>query len=401
MEDHVSDQELWEKTKSRDLSTSAEALMELGERASIREDFEDAKGLFGAALDGFIEMDVADSIGRAHYSLGYCYYRLDEHEDAVKSLSAALAIAKEVNNPSSIAFCAGPLADCLNSLKKKEEAIQAYSLAVDAFDELENYFSAGINALALGEIYGQTGEKKKALEVFIRAYNIFQKSGDANGAARAKDRMASALIEHGDLDQALAHLRDALKTFEYIEERERAAHTKYRIGWTLNLQGKYVEAEAPLRDSIKFFRSEKLWSKVALAEIQLVESLMFRNLFETTPEAEELLGRLLNYFESAGEHANSIVIQSLEAAKLLEIGELAKSIELFERILEEAVGLGDIYLISNARISLAEAHTKAGNAHQVRNLLVEFQKNEIGENKTLRKRIQKLKKELQFLETIS
>ena len=397
MEDRVSNEELWEKTRSKDLSTSAEALMELGERASSREDFEEAKGLFGAALDSFIEMDVIDSIGRAHYSLGYCYYRMDEHQDAVKSLSAALAIAREVNNTSSIAYSAGPLADCLNELNKKEEAIEAYALAVDAFEELENYFPAGINALALGELHGQTGKQTKALEAFVRAYNIFQKGGDANGAARAKDRMASALIELGDYDQALAHLRDAFHTFEFIEEFERAAHTKYRIGWTLNLDEKYFEAEAPLRDSIRFFRSEKMWSRAALAELQLCDSLIFRDVRQTNKEAEKLLVRIHSFFESAGEQANLLIAQSLNASRYLELGDFAKSIEMFERILEEALVLEDSFLVRSIRLNLVEAHTQAGNVAAAAALLGGLDEGQFGENGPEKKRLKDAAAKLQEL----
>lgn len=356
----ISDEKLWEATRSEDLDVRADALLALAERFRFREDYVEAKNLYAAARELFIELDKDALVMRCTYNLGYCHYRLDQYEETIVEMNKSLASGREVNNSASIAYSAGPLADSLSELGRIDEAIEAYELAVEGFVDIEENLLAAINCKSLGDLHGQSGRPTKALECFIRAYNLFQQAGEAEGAARSKDRMAAALIELGDFDQAIAHLRDALKVFEFIEEEERAAYTKYRIGCTYNLAEKYGQAEAPLREACKWFRANKLWSKVARTEMNLCESLIFQNPKVENYEAKELLPRVLSYFESAGEHANLLSANSIEATRLVKIEDFSKAIEAWSQILVESINLGDEHYISLARLNLAEALIGAG-----------------------------------------
>ena len=351
----VSDDDLWKATKSQDLDTRADALFELGERFRNRDDFAEAKNVFAAALDLYKSLDRLPEMVRSTYSLGFCQYRLDEYKEAVNNLSWSLKYAQELNDASAIAYSAGPLADSLSALGRAEEAIEAYDLAVDAFVEIEENFIAALNAKAVGDLHGQAGRPTRALECFIRSYNLFQLAGDAQGSARAKDRMAAALIDLGDYGQAISHLEGALNVFQFIEEEERTAYTKYRIGWTYNLAEQYDKAEAPLREAIAWFRKNELWSRAALAETQLCESLIFQDLKVENEEAKMLLPRIIDYFEFAGEQANVISATSLEASRLLHSGLFSQAVEAWSRLLVEAVNLGDSYYIGQVRLNLAEA----------------------------------------------
>ena len=85
------EEELWEETKSEDLSSRAEALLELGQRRVNEENYEMAKSLFGSAADLFATLERELDLTRSIYSVGYCQYRLNEHDEAVKTLTDALA----------------------------------------------------------------------------------------------------------------------------------------------------------------------------------------------------------------------------------------------------------------------------------------------------------------------
>jgi tetratricopeptide (TPR) repeat protein len=351
----VSDDDLWKATKSQDLDCRADALFELGERFRNRDDFAEAKNVFAASLDLYKSLDRLPEMVRSTYNLGFCQYRLDEYKEAVNNLSWSLKYAQELSDASAIAYSAGPLADSFSALGRSEEAIEAYDLAVDAFVEIEENFIAAINAKAVGDLHGQAGRPTRALECFIRSYNLFQLAGDAQGSARAKDRMAAALIDLGDYGQAISHLEGALNVFQFIEEEERTAYTKYRIGWTYNLAEQYDKAEAPLREAIAWFRKNELWSRAALAETQLCESLILQDLKVENEEAKMLLPRIIDYFEFAGEQANVISATSLEASRLLHAGLFSQAVEAWSRLLVEAINLGDPYYIGQVRLNLAEA----------------------------------------------
>jgi tetratricopeptide (TPR) repeat protein len=351
----MSDDDLWKATKSPDLDTRADALFELGERFRNRDDFAEAKNVFAAALDLYKSLDRLPEVVRSTYNLGFCLYQLDKYEEAINNLTWSLEYAKELNDASAIAYSAGPLADSLSALGRAEEEIEAYDLAIDAFVEIEENIIAALNAKAVGDLHGQAGRPSGALECFIRSYNLFQTAGDAQGSARAKDRIAAALIDLGDYEQAISHLAGAFNVFQFIEEEERCAYTKYRIVWTYNLAEQYDQAEAPLREAIAWFRQNELWSRAALAEMQLCESLIFQDLKVENEEVKKLLPRIIDYFEFAGEQANVIFATSLEASRLLQLGLFSQAVEAWYRLLVEASNLGDSFCIGQVRLNLAEA----------------------------------------------
>ena len=388
----MTDDELWERTKSEDLDDRADSLQELGQRKINEENYSMAKSLFGSAADLFLELEQDLDLTRSIYSVGYCQYRLGEHADAVVTLEDALSRSQQLSESRSIAYSAGPLAECYTFLGEDDKAIANHELALDAFLEIEDPFSAGINCLAMGEIHGRLARQTRALQCFIRAYNIFQSSGDAVGAARSKDRMAAALIELGDLDQAIMHIRDALLTFEHMENPERVAYLQYRLGWTLVLNKKYYPAIPHLRSAAQFYRDGKDWSNAALVELQLANALRLMDPETPNPESEGILLRLAAYFESAGEVSNALAVESIKGEKLFEAGAFDAAATVFADIVTRAEEIDDSHIARQARASQVEALFKAGRMTEAKEVFAEIDSSEWGENNVELGRIEKLKK---------
>ena len=386
-----SDEELWAEANSEDPWLRADVLMQLGQRKIQQEDWSMAKGLFGSAADLCSELDREHDLNRAVYSMGYCQYRLGEADDAVTTLKQALKMSQDSANARSIAHSAGPLADSYSELGQDEEAITAHEIAVDAFYEIEEYYAAGINCLAMGELHGKNARQTRALECFIRAFNIFQTGGDAFGAARSKDRMAAALIELDDLPQALQHITDAMYTFEHMDSLERVAYSKYRRGKVLLLLGKYVQAVEPLRQAAKFYREANDWSSAALAEAQLAEAMLLMDPEAENEEAEHLLKRTLAYFESAGEVSYALVVQTIQADRLVVMGRVEAAIAMFKDVIARAIEHDDQEVVRGARTSLAEILFKAGHHYEAREVLDLVDAAEWGENNLELKRLESVK----------
>jgi tetratricopeptide (TPR) repeat protein len=378
--DEMSDEELWDRTHSDDVSDRADSLMELASRKQAIPDWDMAKSLYGSAADLYRDLEKESSLGHAIYSLGYCQYRLGEYEEAIKSLATSLQLGQEIIDSKVIAYSAGPLADCYSANGEPEKAIDFYEIAVDAFVEIEVETLAGINALAMGELHGIANRQTRALECFIRAFNIFQTGGDAIGAARAKDRMASALIEMGDYDQAVMHLKESHEVFEFSEVVDRATHALYRIGWTLNLAGKYLQAEGPLREAAVAFRQAGEWSRTALAETQLAYSLIFRDLETEHEYGQNLLRRAATYFEFAGELQNAWQVNSIKAELLALRGDLVAAIAIWKDILDQAISQEDLYYVRSARVNLAECLLEQGEITAAKEQLTEIDVAQWGEN---------------------
>ena len=386
------EEELWEETKSEDLSSRAEALLELGQRRVNEENFAMAKSLFGSASDLFSELEMELELIRSIYSVGYCQYRLGEHGDAVVTLEDALTRSQQLSDSRSVAFSAGPLAECLSANGDDDGALSNHELAMDAFLEIEDSLNAGLNCLAMGEIHGRLARQTKALECFIRAYNIFQGGGDAMGAARSKDRMAAALIELGNLDQAVMHIRDALLTFEHMEIPDRIAYMEYRLGWTLVLHKKYYSAIPHLRSAIQYYRENKDWSNAGVVEIQLANALRLMDPETTNPESEAILVRLAAYFESAGEVSNTMSIESIQGERYFDAGLFDAAAAVFGDIVARSVELEDDHSARKARASQVEALFRAGRLSEAKEVFAEIDPLEWGENNVELERIEKLKK---------
>jgi len=376
----MSEDELWERSRSDDLSDRADSLMELGERRVKEEDWTLAKNLYGSALDLYNTQDRNSDAGTALYSLGYCHYALKEFEDAVESLGKSLALGREINDSRVIAFAAGPLGDSYRALSRNDEAIETYRLAIDTFVEIEENVSAAMNSMSLGEIFGQQAKQTNALECFIRAYNIYQTAGEAFGAALAKDRMAAALIELGDYDQAISHITDSLRTFEFLEKDERITHMNYRLGWTLVLAGQYFRAIRPLRLAVSMFKVGGDWSRAAMAEFHLANALHYSEPEDSVEEVTQILARIRSYFEQAGELGNVWMVDSVHAEKLMNSGMFIAAAEIFRDIIERAIKLDDDYTVRTARASLAEALFLAGETTEARQVLGLIDSAEWGEN---------------------
>lgn len=390
--DEMTDEELWERSQSDDLTDRADSLQELGQRKVNEENFAMAKTLFGSAADLFSDLEKELDLTRSIYSVGYCQYRLGEHADAVVTLRDALARSEQLSDSRSIGFSAGPLAECYTFLGEDEKALTHHQLAVEAFLEIEDSLNAGLNSLAMGEIHGRLARQTRALECFIRAYNIFQSSGDAVGAARAKDRMAAALIELGDLDQAIMHIRDAMLTFEHMENPERVAYLQYRLGWTLVLNKKYYPAIPHLRSAIQFYRDGKDWSNAAVVEMQLANALRLMDPETPNAESEAILLRLAAYFESAGEVSNALAVESIKGEKLFEAGSFDAAAAAFADIVTRADELEDAHIARQARASQVEALFKAGRMAEAKEVFAEIDASEWGENNVELERIERLKK---------
>jgi hypothetical protein len=97
--------------------------------------------------------------------------------------------------------------------------------------------------------------------------------------------------------------------------------------------------------------TDELWSRAALAETQLCESLIFQDLKVENEELKMLLPRIIDYFEFAGEQANVISATSLEASRLLHSGLFSQAVEAWSRLLVEAINLGDSYYIGQGTCS--------------------------------------------------
>jgi tetratricopeptide (TPR) repeat protein len=379
--DETSNEDLWGFATSEDKGERAEAQLELAGRAREAEDWTLAKNLYASSVELFGELDREVDHSRATYSLGYCLYRLGEHEEAVSVLKASLAAGQQMMDSRVIAFSASPLGESLSALGKLDEAIAAYELALEAFDEIEDRFQAGVNALNAGELHGIESRQTRALELFIRAYNIFQRSGDAYGAAKAKERMAASLVELGDYDQAIAHMRDAIDVFTFLENDERVAYLNYRLGLVLNLAGKYLQAEGPLRLAASEFRIASDWSKAALSETQLAYSLLFRDLEDPNEHAEGMLRRAAAYFEAAGEQINVLVCDSITAERLMKLDLHSEAEVIWRDIIERASKFADDYEQRSAKLSLAVCLVVLGDLDEVEVLLDELELASWGESK--------------------
>ena len=390
--EEMSEEELWDLSQSEDLEQRAEVLIELGQRNINGENFKLAKNLFGSAADLCQEIGLEQELTRAIYSMGYCHYRLFEHEEAIVHLSHSLKRSQEIGHSRSVAYSAGPLGESHALVGNPDAAIDAHEIAVEAFEEIEEFTSAGVNALSMGELHGRNARQTRALECFIRAYNIFQKGGDAFGSSRAKDRMAAALVELGDLEQAAQHIRDALHTFEHMDIEEQVAYMNYRLGKVLVYQEKFFLALEPLRKAIAYYRTNSNWSSAARAEVELAHAMQELNPEVDNEDSQALLVRTHAYFEAAGEVGYALSVETMQAERLAKKGQLEAALAMFRDVVKRSEEHDEEGLVRSSRVSVAEILFKLGRLTEAKQELDLVDARAWGENRPELDRIEEVKK---------
>ena len=309
-------------------------------------DFAQSKGMENTAALSLVE-------------LGNVYFAVGEYGEAEKYFRQALDIAARNKATRVEANALASFGSMLVHKGDRDEGVRRAGQAL-AFYEGGGYRREAAQVLAvLGRANRQKGNYAEALRAFEQQLRIAEGLRDLPQAALSHGEIAAVLGQQGRYEEALRHLDAAY-------EIDRAQGDQQRIGYTLLGRvdmlwslGRYDKARALLAEVPAHTVRDGKKNKGLLAEMHLTTANMAlseRRFAAAHAEGSEAA-------KSGGENKQILVRAKLaQALALANSGGAAAARRVGEEAAALAASVGDPWLLSNARLALAEVLFAAGDA---------------------------------------
>ena len=291
--------------------------------------------------------------------LGNAYFAGGEYGDAEKYFRQALDIARR-NKATRVE--ANALANFGSMLVQKGETDEGARHAEQAlaFYQQGGYRREAAQVLALlGRANRQKGNYAEALRAFEQQLQLAEQVGDLPQTALSHKELAAILGQRGRYAVALDHLDASYKIDSAQGDQQRIGHTllsRVDMLWSL---GRYGEARALLTEVPGLAGRADAKNKGLLAEMHLSAASM------ALSERRFAAARAESAEAAALGGQNKKILVRAKLAQALALANTGAAAEA-RRVCEEAAGLaravGDPWLLSNARLALAEVLVEGGDA---------------------------------------
>lgn len=253
-----------------------------------------------------------------------------------------------------------------------ERAIDYTSQARKLFGEIENKRGEALALISLGLVHSFS-DASKTIGYDKQARSIFSSLGDKQGEAIALNALGQANeILHDD--SALSYYQQALRLFEEKGDREAQTSSLLRIGTLyfdkdLDKALTYDERCLELSQQIGNARTE------ALARAEIARVYTAQKCYDLALPQYQMV---LRFYESTKDPRGQATALSAYGDFLLQVGEIQKALDLFQRVLSMSEEAGDKELLVGALYYLARAHLQLGAPEQAL-ALIQRSMNEIDE----------------------
>ena len=204
------------------------------------------------------------------------------------------------------------------------------------------------------------GEHDQALDFYFRSLRLQQELNDAEGIAKGYNNLANVYHTAGEYDQALSYYRQSLDLYEQSGNRQLVAGSLNNIGLLHYDMQRYAESLRNYEQAlaIKSGIDDRQGMALSLNNMGMVFEAWRR-----FPEALERYRESLAIREEIGDRQGVSVCLHNIGTVLSEQQDHDQAIDYLERALAIATALDIAEIVRDNNLSLAEAHTRAGN-HQ-------------------------------------
>jgi serine/threonine protein kinase len=248
--------------------------------------------------------------------------------------------------------------------------------------------------MTLEQVLMKTGRAEEAFAVLKDAMQHLEKAGDKSGTARAAILAARVLRDRGDYGQAAILFRQGLDLAERAKDQGAIALSAQGLGAVLLLQEKYPEALADFTRSAEVSHTSGDPSQEAYSHLTRADALRFLGRYKEASEelakAEQLDEHLnagkpllasINFsraemdlsrlrladaeqdIRGMQKASNAIIVASakrLLGLQRLQTGRVREALTLCQEAGNMAKTLGDIALLKNSELALAQARLASG-----------------------------------------
>ena len=205
------------------------------------------------------------------------------------------------------------------------------------------------------EIRTYQGRAREAIPLALAAADEARRAEELEALARAYMALDNSYQLLGEPEKAV-HERMALEIYTTLGDTRSRGITEMNLGVQAYADGRWKEAEDLYRRAQEDCGAGDRYN-VVIAATNLGELLISRGQIE---EAERLLVDARRVLRSSRYTAFALFAETQLARCALDRGEAARAVELLERIVAEATGVGFAALLLEGGIYLAHAHAQAG-----------------------------------------
>jgi len=228
----------------RDRNREAQALMDIGEIASIRSLWDEAKSTFDRALALCSETGFKRGLFRAHKGLAWISWRRGEFQQAFVYSQKCIDLANELDDKHLLAQAYMEMAGAHGEKGDYEEAIEIASKARAIFEAAGDKSALARAHNNLGVAYREKGDPVGAMGHFEKSIAISREIGGIRMMGYAMTNLSESHLLIGNLEKAYDICQKALAIFLKLDEPFMVSSCYRRLGMIERKREKFAESEA-------------------------------------------------------------------------------------------------------------------------------------------------------------
>jgi DNA-binding winged helix-turn-helix (wHTH) protein/tetratricopeptide (TPR) repeat protein len=293
--------------------------------------------------------------------------------DSLRLIRAALEKASAQGKK--LVYAEGKHGECI-TLVYGEHPGDADAACQDAYDTLlaaGNRLAAADTLRLIADRQGAEGRNEESLATYRRVIAMLQSLGDHEKMGAVLNNMGSNLMNQGKLDAAEPLLRQAKAHFEQAGDRANTLTAATNIADLLYLRGQLATAERSYEEALEtnaaIDLADSRYLFYRLADLQLAQG----KLKEAHQNAQKAIS---SGPDEAGSEMTSALLVSGEVSEAE--GDLSAARGAFNQSLQMSQRLGDMTLVAEAQLHLADAALSDGSLQSAEGLarqaIAEFEK---------------------------
>jgi tetratricopeptide (TPR) repeat protein len=285
------------------LLTSGVLTRWLGNRNEVKEANDYAKDLISESIRFYESLHDLRKAAEARSELGFCYWRVGEHDNARILFNEALERLTTGGNDRANAIIG--LSFVAWSESRYNEVLKVLTENAELFERITNRVHRGTFHNQLGITLRAIGAaSKKRADYFQRAINEFSAADEQFKLAKhivfrahVKNNIANVLRDLGRFGEAHQQLDQALRLFKRVRDKVRTAQVNESRAQLFIAEGKYRKAAQTARNAAHSF--ERAGRQSLFAEALITSGIALARLRETE-HAEFIFRKAIERAHQAG-----------------------------------------------------------------------------------------------------
>jgi len=236
-------------------ASRAKALRGAGGLAYEQGDYEDARGLYTAALALYQELDDLKGIAALLNNLGVIADTQAHYERATDLYQQSLSLKRELDDRWGMATSLGNLGRLALQQGQFDQAVTLYEESLALSRELGDMGSVALSLNNLGEVLLLQGEYERAVILLAESVALARKVDDKRGLAFALLNLGEVTFRQGDYERARPFYEESLRLRRELENAEGIAMSLSGLGDIARAQGNHGRAARLYLESLSLLQT--------------------------------------------------------------------------------------------------------------------------------------------------